>query len=185
MHIVKRKLRDNNRDSISLQIKGEVIEAKMQLLISTGMRWLNYLVLCHHPLRCVTQLGMRWLKHTVRECFVIACTVEVLSDLTTYPQLVLRALVIGADSIGSSSMVDPLYVMAAIYRSLAYNYSRTSVNRPSEKRTTSLQRTQSVLRIEITIVVILKQPPRSGRFWIPDSGQDPRSLPHFTIHNCL
>ena len=54
--------------------------------------------------------------------------------------------------------------------------SRTSVNGPSEKRTTSLQRTQSVLRIEITIVVILKQPPRSGRFWIPDSGQDPRSL---------
>ena len=93
----------------------------MQLLISTGMRWLNYLVLCHHPLRCVTQLCMRWLKHTVRECFVIACTVEVLSDLTTYPQLVPRALVIGADSIGSSSMVDSLYVMAAICRSLAYN----------------------------------------------------------------
>ena len=41
-------------------------------------------------------------------------------------------------------------------------YSRTSDNGPSEKRTTSLQRTHSVLRIEITIVVILKQPPRSS-----------------------
>ena len=48
-------------------------------------------------------------------------------------------------------------------------YSRTSDNGPSEKRTLS------VLRIGITILVILKQPPRSGRFSIPDSGQNPRS----------
>ena len=60
-------------------------------------------------------------------------------------------------------------------------YSRTSDNGPSEKRTTSLQRTLSVLRIEITILVILKQPPRSGRFSIPDSGQNPRSQRHFTM----
>ena len=64
-------------------------------------------------------------------------------------------------------------------------YSRTSDNGPSEKRTSSLQRTHSVLRIEITIVVILKQPPRSGRFLIPDSGQDPDSQRHFSIQNCL
>ena len=66
-----------------------------------------------------------------------------------------------------------------------YSYSRTSDNGPYEKRTTSLQRTYSVLRIEITIVVILKQPPRSGRFLIPDSGQDPDSQRHFSIQNCL
>ena len=65
------------------------------------------------------------------------------------------------------------------------SYSQTSDNGPSKKRTTSLQRTHSVLRIEITIVVILKQPPRSGRFLIPDSGQDPDSQRHFSIQNCL
>ena len=52
------------------------------------------------------------------------------------------------------------------------NYSRTSDNGPSEKRTTSLQRTHSLLRNEITIVIVLKQPPRNGRFSIPDSGQE-------------
>ena len=64
-------------------------------------------------------------------------------------------------------------------------YSRTSDNGPSEKWTTFLQRTHSVLRIEITVVVILKQPPRSGRFLIPDSGQDPNSQMHFSIQNSL
>ena len=64
-------------------------------------------------------------------------------------------------------------------------YSRTSDNGPSEKRTTSLQQTHSVLRIEITIVITLKQPPRSGCFLIPDSGQDPNSQQHFSIQNCL
>ena len=53
-----------------------------------------------------------------------------------------------------------------------YIYSRTSDNGPSEKRTTSLQRTHSLLRNEITIVIVLKQPPRNGRFSIPDSGQE-------------
>ena len=43
-------------------------------------------------------------------------------------------------------------------------YSPTSHNGPSEKRTTSLQRTPAVLRIDITIVFIHTQPPRSGRF---------------------
>ena len=37
-----------------------------------------------------------------------------------------------------------------------WQYSRTSHNGPSEKRTTSLQRTKAVLRIEITIVLIHK-----------------------------
>ena len=35
-------------------------------------------------------------------------------------------------------------------------YSRTSHNGPSEKRTTSLQQTNAVLRIKITIVLIHK-----------------------------
>ena len=64
-------------------------------------------------------------------------------------------------------------------------YSRASDNGPSEKRTTSLQRTSSVLRIEISIVVILKQPPRSGRFLIPDSGQNSNSQRDISIQNCL
>ena len=52
------------------------------------------------------------------------------------------------------------------------DYSRTSDNGPSEKRTTSLQRTHSLLRNETTIVIVLKQPLRNGRFLIPDSGQE-------------
>ena len=64
-------------------------------------------------------------------------------------------------------------------------YSRTSDNGPSEKRTTSLQRTHSLLRNEITIVIVLKQPPRNGRFSIPDSGQELHSQLHFPIQNCL
>ena len=58
-------------------------------------------------------------------------------------------------------------------------------NGPSEKRTTSLKRTHSLLRNEITIVIVLKQPPRNGRFSIPDSGQDLHSQLHFSIQNCL
>ena len=60
-------------------------------------------------------------------------------------------------------------------------YSRTSHNGPSEKRTTSLQRTLPMIRIEITLDVIHSQPPRSGRFRIPDSGHDSRSRPHFSV----
>ena len=58
-------------------------------------------------------------------------------------------------------------------------YSRTSVNGPSKKQTTSLQRTQSVLQIEITIVVILKQPPRT----LLDSGQRTRSTLPTALYN--
>ena len=53
----------------------------------------------------------------------------------------------------------------------------------SEKRTTSLQRTLSVLRIEFTIRVILKQPPRSGRFSIPDSRQRTKSALPTALYN--
>ena len=42
-----------------------------------------------------------------------------------------------------------------------------------------------MLRIEISIVVILKQPPRSGHFLIPDSGQNSNSQRDFSIQNCL
>ena len=42
-----------------------------------------------------------------------------------------------------------------------------------------------MLRIEISIVVILKQPPRSGRFLIPDSRQNSNSQRDFSIQNCL
>jgi len=118
----------------------------------------------------------------------------------------------GRTTAGNAAAKDPSYIMGTVVHDLsAYHisymysggglattlslsqwwkwenlrYSRTSDNGPSEKRTSSLQRTHSVLRIEITIVVILKQPPRSGRFLIPDSGQDPDSQLHFSIQNCL
>lgn len=61
------------------------------------------------------------------------------------------------------------------------DYIRASDNGPSEKRTTSLQRTSSVLQIEMSIVVILNQPPRSGRFLIPDNGQDSNFQRDFAI----
>jgi len=50
-------------------------------------------------------------------------------------------------------------------------YSGTSHNGPSHERTTSLQRTLAVAPIEITAEVVFNQPPTSGRFLIPDSGQ--------------
>ena len=39
--------------------------------------------------------------------------------------------------------------------------------------------------LEHTHAVILKQPPRSGHFSIPDSGQNPRSQRRFAMQNCL
>ena len=64
-------------------------------------------------------------------------------------------------------------------------YSRTSHNRHSDKRTTSLQRTNEVLRIEIAIVLIHKQPPRGRLFSIPGSRQDSNSQRDFSIQSCL
>ena len=42
-------------------------------------------------------------------------------------------------------------------------YSGTSHNEHSEKRTTSVQRTKSMTRIEFSIALILNEPPRSGQ----------------------
>ena len=42
-------------------------------------------------------------------------------------------------------------------------YSGTSHNGHSEKRTTSVQRTNSMTRIEFSIALILNEPPRSGQ----------------------
>ena len=64
-------------------------------------------------------------------------------------------------------------------------YSGTSHNGPSERRTTSVQRTKSVARIEITTAIIHSQPPRNGLFSIPDSGQNWRSITAFSVQNCL
>ena len=47
-------------------------------------------------------------------------------------------------------------VMCGMEEESLGDYSRTSHNGPSEKRTTSLQWTNAVLRIEITIVPIHK-----------------------------
>ena len=50
-------------------------------------------------------------------------------------------------------------------------YSGASHNGPSHQRTTSIQRTLAMSRIKITIVLVYKKPPTSGRFLILDNGQ--------------
>jgi len=50
-------------------------------------------------------------------------------------------------------------------------YSGASHNGPSHEWTISLLRTLAVAPIEITIGLMFNQPPTSGRFLIPDSGQ--------------
>ena len=75
-----------------------------------------------------------------------------------------------------------LYCCGSFCSSRIYDYSGTSHNGPSEKRTLTLQRTRAVSRIENTIAVIHKQPSRSGRFPIPDSGQNLCAERRSTIH---
>ena len=52
----------------------------------------------------------------------------------------------------------------------AYIYSKTSNNGPSEKRTTSLQRTAHLPPIDFTIELIHFEPPRSGHLSTPNNG---------------
>ena len=70
-------------------------------------------------------------------------------------------------------------IVGMIMRVRCSVYSRTSDKGPSEKRTASLQRTHSVLWIE---VVTLKQLPRSEHFLTTDSRQDSNSQRHFSGH---
>ena len=49
-------------------------------------------------------------------------------------------------------------------------YSKTSNNGPSEKRTTSLQRTAHLPPIDFTIELIHFEPPRSGHLSTPNNG---------------
>jgi len=51
------------------------------------------------------------------------------------------------------------------------SYSGTSHNGPSHEETTSLLRTLVVAPNEITTELVFNQPPTSGCFLIPDSGQ--------------
>ena len=64
------------------------------------------------------------------------------------------------------------------------NYSGTSHNGPSHERTTSLQRTLAVAPIEITTELMFNQPPTSGRFLIPDSGQAACSQLTNSVQQC-
>ena len=50
-------------------------------------------------------------------------------------------------------------------------YSKTSNNGPSEKRTTSLQRTAHLPPIDFTIELIHFEPPRSGHLSTPNTSQ--------------
>jgi len=53
---------------------------------------------------------------------------------------------------------------------LLHNYSKTSNSGPSEKRTTSLQRTAHLPPIDFTIELIHYEPPRSGHLSTPNNG---------------
>ena len=53
---------------------------------------------------------------------------------------------------------------------LSGEYSKTSNNGPSEKRTTSLQRTAHLPMIDFTIELIHFEPPRSGHLSTPNNG---------------
>ena len=55
-------------------------------------------------------------------------------------------------------------------------YSKTSNNGPSEKRTTSVQRTTHLPPIDFTIELIHFEPPRSGHLSTPNNGH--RSVPN-------
>ena len=55
-------------------------------------------------------------------------------------------------------------------------YSKTSNNGPSEKRTTSVQRTTHLSPIDFTIELIHLEPPRSGHLSTPNNGH--RSVPN-------
>ena len=50
------------------------------------------------------------------------------------------------------------------------SYSKTSNNGPSEKRTTSVQRTAHLPPIDFTIELIHYEPPRSGHLSTPNNG---------------
>ena len=51
-----------------------------------------------------------------------------------------------------------------------YNYSKTSNNGPSEKQTTSVQRTAHLPLIDFTIELIHFEPPRSGHLSTLNNG---------------
>ena len=55
-------------------------------------------------------------------------------------------------------------------------YSKTSTSGPSEKRTTSLQRTSFVPPIDIPTELVLKKPLRGGHLPTPNNGHWPRPL---------
>ena len=50
------------------------------------------------------------------------------------------------------------------------NYSKTSNNGPSEKRTTSVQQTTRLPPIDFTIEILHFEPPRSGHLSTPNNG---------------
>ena len=62
---------------------------------------------------------------------------------------------------------------------LKWWYSGTSLNGPSEKRPTSLQRTLTKGRIDFSMYLMQNRPPRSDHFSAPDSGHSVMSRLNF------
>ena len=61
-------------------------------------------------------------------------------------------------------------VCISTYLLLKGKYTKISNNGPSEKRTTSLQRTAHLPPIDFTIELIHYEPPRSGHLSTPNNG---------------
>ena len=69
-----------------------------------------------------------------------------------------------------------MYVCALVCMSIlhVYVYSETSNNGLSERRTTSVQQTNSMPPIALPIEIVHLEPPRSGHLSTPDNGQPAR-----------
>ena len=67
-----------------------------------------------------------------------------------------------------------MYVCALVCISILYVYSETSNNGLSERRTTSVQQTNSMPPIALPIEIVHLEPPRSGHLSTPDNGQPAR-----------
>ena len=74
----------------------------------------------------------------------------------------------GSSFVRDYSRVD--FSLVRLIKEIRNRYSKTSNNGPSEKRTTSLQRTAHLPPIDFTIELIHFEPPRSGHLSTPNNG---------------
>ena len=68
------------------------------------------------------------------------------------------------------SGIHSMHLVSGVGHHTKNDYSKTSNNGPSEKRTSSLQRTAHLPPIDFTIELIHFEPPRSGHLSTPNNG---------------